>query len=41
VSLPVDTADEKRLIGEIAARMAGLEKVDNHLEVKLTPTGRN
>ena len=41
VSLPVNIADEKRLIGEIAARMAGLEKVDNQLEVKLTSTGRN
>ena len=41
VSLPVKTVDEKRLIGEIAAKMAGLEKVDNQLEVKLMPTGRN
>ena len=38
---PVNTTDEKRLIGEIAARIAGSEKVDNQLEVKLTPTGRN
>jgi hypothetical protein len=41
VSLPVNTADEKRLIGEIAARIAASEKVRNQLEVKLTPPDRN
>ena len=38
---PVNTAEEKRLIGEIADRIARSENVDNQLEVKLTPTGRN
>ena len=38
---PVKTDDEKRLIGEIAARVAQPENVDNQLEVKLTPTGAN
>ena len=33
---PVDTAEEKRLIGEIADRIAHSENVDNQLEVKLT-----
>jgi hyperosmotically inducible periplasmic protein len=33
---PVNTAEEKQLIGEIAARIAGLANVDNQLEVKLT-----
>ena len=33
---PVKTADEKRLIGEIADRVARSENVDNQLEVKLT-----
>ena len=33
---PVNTADEKRLIGEISVKVAGLEKVDNQLEVKVT-----
>ncbi len=33
---PVNTAEEKRLIGEIAARIARLENVDNQLEVKST-----
>jgi len=38
---PVNTAEEKRLIGEIANRIARSENVDNQLDVKLTPTGRN
>jgi hyperosmotically inducible periplasmic protein len=38
---PVNTAEEKRFIGEIADRIARSENVDNQLEVKLTPTGRN
>jgi hyperosmotically inducible protein len=33
---PVNSADEKRLIGEIANRIAGAGNVDNQLEVKLT-----
>ena len=37
---PVNTADEKRILNEIAARVAGSENVDNQLEVKLAPTGR-
>jgi hyperosmotically inducible protein len=35
---PVKTAEEKRLIGEIANRIARSENVDNQLEVKLTTT---
>jgi hypothetical protein len=35
---PVKTAEEKRLIGEIADRIARSENVDNQLEVKLTTT---
>ena len=31
---PVGTAEEKRRIGEISARVARLENVDNQLEVK-------
>jgi hyperosmotically inducible periplasmic protein len=38
---PVNTAEEKRLIGEIADRIARSGNVANQLEVKLTPTGRN
>ena len=38
---PVNTEEEKRLIGEIAARIAQPENVNNQLEVKLTPTGKN
>jgi sporulation protein YlmC with PRC-barrel domain len=38
---PVNTAEEKAAIGEIASRIAKSENVDNQLEVKLTPTGRN
>ena len=37
---PVNTAEEKRLIGEIANQIARSENVDNQLEVKL-PTSRN
>ena len=33
---PVNTAEEKRLIGDIADRIARSENVDNQLEVKLT-----
>jgi hyperosmotically inducible protein len=33
---PVNSADEKSLIGEIAIRIAGAGNVDNQLEVKLT-----
>ena len=36
---PVNTAAEKRLIGEIANRVAHSKNVDNQLEVKLTTTG--
>ena len=35
---PVKTAEEKRLIGAIADRIARAENVDNQLEVKLTTT---
>ena len=38
---PVDTAEEKRLIGEIADRIAHSENVDNQLEVKLTTSSNN
>jgi hypothetical protein len=38
---PVNTDEEKRLIGEIAERIASAGNVDNQLEVKLTPSGRN
>jgi len=33
---PVNTAEEKRIIGEIAGRVARSQNVDNQLEVKLT-----
>jgi hypothetical protein len=33
---PVNTAEEKRLIGEIATRVAGAGNVNNQLQVKLT-----
>jgi len=36
---PVNNADEKRLIGEIAERIARVGNVDNQLEVKITTTG--
>jgi sporulation protein YlmC with PRC-barrel domain len=38
---PVNSEEEKRLIGEIAARIAQPENVKNQLQAKLTPTGRN
>lgn len=38
---PVDTTEEKQLIGEIAGRIARSENVDNQLEVKLTTTSNN
>jgi hypothetical protein len=38
---PVNTAEEKRLIGEIAERIAHSENVDNQLEVKLTTSSNN
>jgi len=38
---PVNTAEEKRLIGDIAGRIVRAENVDNQLEVNLRPTGRN
>lgn len=38
---PVNTAEEKRLIGEIANRIARTENVDNQLEVKLTLSTNN
>jgi hypothetical protein len=38
---PVDTAEEKRLIGEIANRIARSENVDNQLEVKFTASSNN
>jgi sporulation protein YlmC with PRC-barrel domain len=37
---PVNTAEEKRLIGEIAARIARFENVDNQLEVTVTTSSR-
>ena len=36
---PVNTAEEKRLIGEIADRIAHFENVDNQLEVNFTTSG--
>jgi len=38
---PVNTAEEKRLIGEIANRIARAENVDNQLEVKFTTSSNN
>src|ERR1700730_10063516 len=38
---PVKTAEEKRLIGEIANRIARSENVDNQLEVQLTTSSNN
>jgi hyperosmotically inducible protein len=38
---PVNTAEEKRLIGEISDRIARSENVDNQLEVKLTTSINN
>jgi hyperosmotically inducible protein len=37
---PVKTEQEKQLIAEIASRIAQPANVDNQLEVKITPTGR-
>jgi sporulation protein YlmC with PRC-barrel domain len=37
---PVNTADEKRIICEIAGRVARSQNVDNQLEVKLTTSSR-
>jgi len=38
---PVNTDEEKRLLGEIASRIAGSDHVNNQLETKFAPTGRN
>jgi hypothetical protein len=38
---PVNTAEEKRLIGEIADRIAHSENVDNQLEVKFTTSSND
>jgi sporulation protein YlmC with PRC-barrel domain len=38
---PVNSAEEKRLIGEIADRIAHAGNVDNQLEVQFTTTSRN
>ncbi len=38
---PVNTSEEKRLIGEIADRIARAENVDNQLEVKITTSSNN
>ena len=38
---PVNNADEKRLSGEIADRIAHSGNVDNQLEVKLTTSSNN
>jgi osmotically-inducible protein OsmY len=38
---PVNTAEEKRLIGEIANRIAHAGNVDNQLEVQLTTNSSN
>ena len=38
---PVKTAEEKRLIGEIADRIARSGNVDNQLEVKFTVSSNN
>jgi hypothetical protein len=38
---PVNSAEEKRLIGEIADRIARSENVDNQLEVSLTTSSNN
>ena len=38
---PVNTAEEKRMIGDIANRVARSENVDNQLEVKLTTNNGN
>jgi hypothetical protein len=38
---PVNTSEEKRVIGEIAERIAGAGNVDNQLEAKLTASNNN
>ena len=38
---PVNTAEEKRLIGEIADRIERSENVDNQLELKFTASGND
>ena len=38
---PVNTDDEKRLIGEIANRIAPSGNADNQLEVKITTSSNN
>jgi hypothetical protein len=38
---PLSSAEEKRLIGEIADRIAHSENVDNQLEVKFTTNSNN
>jgi osmotically-inducible protein OsmY len=38
---PVNTAEEKRLIGEIANRIAHAGNVDNQLEVQLATSSSN
>jgi hyperosmotically inducible periplasmic protein len=38
---PVNSAEEKRLIGEIATRVVPSGNVDNQLEVKLSTTSNN
>ena len=38
---PVNTAEEKRLIGDIADRLARPENVDNQLEVTFTTSSNN
>lgn len=38
---PVETDEEKRIVGDIANRIARAENVDNQIEVKLVPTGRS
>jgi osmotically-inducible protein OsmY len=38
---PINTAEEKRLIGEIADQVAHAGNVDNQLEVQFTTTSSN
>ena len=38
---PVKTEQEKQQIGDLASKVAQSTNVDNQLEVKLTPTGKN
>ncbi len=37
---PVASDQEKQTIGDLATKVAGNQNVDNQLEVKLSPTGR-